>query len=144
MAANPPSCRSSIGPLREAVTATRPPRSPSSTPATPESSSHSTHVVGVPSGESDPGRCQSLPPTAIAAGSHACHHDSGVVQVGSSQDQCQTSSSGGGRSIGGSQLPPPPNGWLIDISPPARSAAASHESAAVLKSIHPVSPSTPA
>src|ERR1700678_2302570 len=144
MAANPPSCRSSIGPLREAVTATRPPRSPSSTPATPEPSSHSTHVVGVPSGESEPGGCQSLPPTGIADGSHACHQDSGVVQVGSSQDQCQTSSSGGRRVIGCSQLTSPANGWLTDISPPPRSAASSHASADVLKSIHPVSPSTPA
>src|SRR6202020_3029514 len=95
-------------------------------------------------GDAPPGRSQPPPPTGIAAGSPACHHDSGVVQAGSSQDQCQTSSSGGRRSIGCSQLTSPPNGWLVDISPPPRSAAASHESAEVLKSIHPVSPSTPA
>src|SRR5712664_497272 len=138
-----PESRSSTAPSREAEIATRPARSPSSTADT-LSSVHETHVVGAPRAASDPGRCQSLPPTGIAAGSHACHQDSGVVHDGSSHDQCQTSSSGGRRGIGCTHELGPANGWLTDITPPRDSARDSHDEAGSRKSIHPVSPSTPA
>src|SRR5487761_263074 len=135
--------RSSTAPSRAAEIATRPARRPSSTPET-LSSAQETHVVGVPSGASEPGRCQSLPPTGIADGSHACHQDSGVVHERSSHDQCQTSSSGGRLGIGCTHECGPANGWLTDISPPRDSATDSHDEAGSRKSIQPVSPSTPA
>ena len=72
--------------------------------------SAATQVVGEPGGASDPSRCQSLPPTGMASGSHASHHPSGVVHRVSSQLQCQTSISGGRRFIGAAQLTWPPIG----------------------------------
>ena len=97
-----------------------------------------------PGGASDPGRCQSLPPTGIAPGSHASHQARGAVQCGSSQLQCQTSTSGGRPRMGRVQLTCPPMGWFSDSSPPCRWVCSSQESAGRRKSIQPVSPSAPA
>ena len=120
--------------------ATRPARSPPST--SPGSApAHSTQVVGCPGGATDPASCQSLPPTGIAAGSQASHHDSGMVQRRSSQLGCHTSSSGGRRRIGRIQLSGPANGWLTDSSPPPASVSASQSSGSRRKSIQPTAPS---
>ena len=98
----------------------------------------------MPGTASEPGRCQSLPPTGTAPASQASHQASMFVQRGSSQLQCHTSTSGGFRRIGCSQLTCPPIGWLTDSSPPPRSVAASHASAGSRKSTQPSSPSAPA
>ena len=101
----------------------------------------STQVTGVPGGASDPGRCQSLPPTGMAAGSQARHHDNGVVQLRSSQLQCQTSTSGGRSGMACIQLTGPAIGWLTESRPPRSRVAASQAMGGSRKSTQPMSPS---
>src|SRR5262245_28118254 len=108
-ASSSPSTLSRTGPCLPADTETRPAARPSST-ASGLTTLLCTQVVGAPGGASDPGRCQSLPPIAMAPGCHASHQASGVVQCGSSQLQCQTSRSGGRLTMGAVQLTWPPYG----------------------------------
>ena len=138
-----PPVRSSTGPFRCAEIATRPAPMPARMPAG-SPTLDSTQVVGVPGGASDPGRCQSLPPTGTAPGSHARHQDSGVVQARSSQLQCHTSTSGGRSGIACIQLTGPAIGWLTDSRPPRSRVTFSHSAAGRRKSTQPTSPSAPA